>query len=68
MGWVLVGCGAFAICGAAFDWDWFMNHRKAQLFVSLFGRPGARIFYALLGTAIAVAGVLVATGILPESL
>jgi hypothetical protein len=44
MGWVLSAVGIFAICGAAFNCDWFMNSRKARLFLSLFGRGGARIF------------------------
>ena len=43
MGWLFAGCGAFAICGAAFDWDWFMNNHKARLFVILLGRRGTRL-------------------------
>ncbi len=41
--------GGFSLAGAIFDWDWFMNNRRARLFVNLFGRTGARIFYAGLG-------------------
>ena len=67
MGWVLAACGAFAISGAVFDWEWFMNHRKAQFFVRLFGRTGTRIFYGILGAALVVLGVLIATGIIQES-
>ncbi len=48
--------GLFSIAGAAADWDWFMNHRKAQFFVSLFGRNGARVFYMLLGLVLACLG------------
>ena len=66
MGWLIAGCGAFAVCGAVFDWEWFMNHRKARLFVRLFGRGGARIFYALLGAGLAVLGVLMATGAIQD--
>ena len=67
MGWVLAGCGAFAICGAVFDWEWFMHHRKAQFFVRLFGRTGARIFYGTLGVALVIVGVLMAMGSLQQS-
>ena len=63
MEWVLLGCGAFAISGAVLDWEWFMNHRKAQLFVSMFGRSGTRVFYGVLGTALVVLGVLMAMGV-----
>jgi len=63
MGWVFAACGIFAICGAAFNWDWFMNHRKARFLVRLVGRTGARIFYGFLGATLVVFGVLVALGI-----
>jgi len=67
MYWIIVAAGAFAICGAAFDWDWFINHRKARFFVTLFGRTGTRIFYGILGSALVVLGALLATGILKDS-
>ena len=67
MGWVIAGCGAFAICGAALDWEWFMNHRKAQFFVRILGRGGTRVFYGLLGAALMVLGVLMAMGIVRET-
>ena len=67
MGWVIAGCGVFAICGAVLDWEWFMNSRKAQLFVRLFGRTRTRVFYGLLGAALVVLGVLMATGIIQGS-
>ncbi|MCI0587672.1 MAG: immunity 17 family protein [Planctomycetes bacterium] len=66
MGWVFAGCGAFAICGAAFDWDWFMNNHKARLFVILLGRRGARLVYGFLGSGLVVLGALMAMGILGE--
>lgn len=46
---LLAVAGAFPIVAAWRDWDWFFNHRKARLFVAMFGRSGARIFYAFLG-------------------
>ncbi len=67
MGWVIAGAGLFAICGAAFDWEWFMNNRKAQFFVRLLGRPGTRIFYGVLGAGLAVLGGLMVAGIVQES-
>ena len=59
---LLVLGGLFAIAGGVLDWDWFMNHRKARLFVGLLGRSGARVFYCLLGLTIAVIGLLVTFG------
>jgi hypothetical protein len=58
-GLFLVAAGVFSICGAVFDWDWFINSSKARFFVAILGRGGARIFYALLGIVIAVFGALV---------
>jgi len=63
VGLILVAAGLFSICGAAFDWDFFINSRKARFFVSTFGRTGARIFYALLGLVIVVMGTLITVGI-----
>ena len=67
MGWVFIAIGTFAICGAAMDWDWFMNSRRARFFVSVFGRMGARIFYGLLGIALMVFGILAIMGIIQPS-
>lgn len=67
VGLFLVAAGLFSICGAAFDWDWFINSRKAQLFVALFGRNGARIFYGILGTVIVIMGALVTLGVIRNS-
>lgn len=46
--------GLFSIMGAAMNWDWFIESRKARLFLKLFGRTGCRIFYGLLGVFIIV--------------
>jgi hypothetical protein len=58
-GLILVAMGTFAFCGGALDWNFFLESRKAQFFVNIFGRNGARIFYALLGLSVIVAGILV---------
>ncbi len=62
MSLVCIGVGIFSICGAVCDWNFFMNNYKAQVFVKLFGRNGARIFYGILGAFIIVCGVLALTG------
>lgn len=46
---ISIGAGAFAIMASIFNWDFFFENRKAQLFLKLFGRNGARIFYSGLG-------------------
>lgn len=60
----IVAAGGFSIAGAVFDWDFFMNSRRARLFVHLFGRMGARIFYGLLGAALVVVGLASTLGAL----
>jgi hypothetical protein len=47
-------CGVFVIAAAALDWDWFFSNWRARFFVQLFGREGARLFYAVLGIALFV--------------
>ena len=64
IGLMLVAAGIFSVCGAAFDWDFFIESRKARFFVDTFGRNGARIFYGILGAVIAVMGVLMALGLI----
>lgn len=66
-GLILIAAGIFSICGAAFDWDWFINSRKARLFVGIFGRTGARFFYGLLGAVIVLMGALITLGILKDA-
>ena len=67
LGLLLVAVGIFTICGAAFDWNFFMESRKARLFVSLFGRTIARVFYCVLGLGLTVFGVLITFGILRDA-
>lgn len=63
-GLFFVAIGLFPIAGAYFNWDWFMNDRKARVFVAFLGRTGARIFYALLGIGLVVFGILITLGII----
>jgi len=60
---LLVLAGLFAMAGGAFDWEWFMNNRKAQAFVNLLGRGSARVFYIILGLAIAIPDLLITFGV-----
>ena len=60
--WVLVAAGAFCILGAVQDWDWFLESRKARIWVSMFGRGGARVFYGILGAVIVAIGVGLGVG------
>ena len=44
MGLFLIAGGFFSMCGACFDWDWFMNARKWRFIVGLIGKPALRSF------------------------
>ncbi len=47
---ILIAIGLFSIGAAAFDWNWFMEHRKASSVSRLLGsRNRGRAFYILLG-------------------
>lgn len=52
--------GLFSLAGAYFNWDWYMNNSRARLLVRFIGRRGARVFYAALGLALVVAGIMTA--------
>ena len=66
-GLIFVGAGLFALAGAGFDWDWFMESRKARFFTAILGRNGARVAYMLLGVALIVMGALMAVGVIQDS-
>ena len=53
------GAGLFTIFCAIMDYDWFMEDRKAEFVVTIFGRNGARIFYVLLGLVLITLGILI---------
>jgi hypothetical protein len=66
IGFLMAAAGLFCALGGVFDWEWFMNNRKALFMTSILSRTGARIFYVLLGLAIMVLGTLVAMGIIQK--
>jgi len=59
---VLLAVGVFVLCGAWFDWNWFMDNYKARRIVSLVGRNGARVFYTVVGLILAFCGLLMLFG------
>lgn len=65
-GLILMAAGVFSIAGAAYGWNWFINHYKARIILLLFGRTGTRIFYGVTGTFFLAAGALVATGVIKD--
>lgn len=66
-GLFLVAVGLFPMAAAWFDWNFFMESRKARFMVRIMGRNGARGFYFLLGLAIAMMGLLAILGVLDFS-
>ncbi len=50
--------GLFCMICATLNVNWFMENRRARIFVELFGRTGARVFYFILGFAFTVMGIL----------
>jgi hypothetical protein len=66
-GFILVAVGLFCFAGGLFNWNWFMNTRRARALVRAIGPTGARAFYMLLGIVIIVFGVLVAFNVIGGS-
>ena len=63
IGFLFVAGGIYMICGALFDWDFFMNQRSSRRMVSMLGRGGARVFFGLLGMVIVIVGTAIAMGL-----
>ena len=61
---MLIIVGLFLLAGAGFDWNWFMEDRRALFFTKILGnRMRARIFYGLLGVFGLTLGLLGIFGI-----
>jgi len=52
--------GAFCICAAIWNWDFFFSNYRTKPFSRLFGRNGARIFYIVLGVFFWIIGIFFA--------
>lgn len=63
VGLVSMALGVFSSSAAAFNWDWYFKLQKSRWLVSLCGRTGARVFYAILGLGLIVLGAALAAGI-----
>jgi hypothetical protein len=49
---LLIGTGLFMAIIAIMNRDEEMKHPKAQVFVDMFGRTGARVFYLVFGVLV----------------
>lgn len=50
----MIFAGLFSIFCAVKNYDWFIENRKAWIFLKLFGRTGTRIFYVILGVVVII--------------
>jgi hypothetical protein len=55
--WGLIAIGVFAVAGGAFGWRWFLSSSRARWPRLLFGTDGARVFYGVVGGALAGGGI-----------
>jgi len=55
---IFICVGLFSIFCAIKNYDWFIGNRQAWIFLKLFGRTGARIFYVVLGIFIIFCAIM----------
>lgn len=55
---IFIALGLFSLVAGVFNIDWYFQTSGAATFIKLFGRKGARIFYALLGLGLITCGIL----------
>ncbi len=55
---LFLSLGCLTVLAAVFNYDWFFRTAGATPFVGWLGRNGARLFYAVLGIALIVCGVI----------
>jgi drug/metabolite transporter superfamily protein YnfA len=61
---ILTLAGLFSIAGGAFNWNWFMENRKASFFTRILGtRFRARMFYIILGLVLLAFTLMSALGL-----
>ncbi|MBN1964996.1 MAG: immunity 17 family protein [Anaerolineae bacterium] len=65
IGIILILAGLFLAAAGFFNWDWYMNMRRARMLSGLIGRTGSRIFYVVAGVILALLGVAAMVGLLP---
>ena len=58
--------GIFVIIGSYFSWSWLLKMWQDVDFVKVFGRNGARVFYAIFGFITLVLGIVLASGIVHQ--
>ena len=56
--------GAILLLAALSNWSYFFKGRKAKFLTTKLGIKGARIFYAFLGSAFIVLGLLINLGVI----
>ena len=54
---VFVLVGILSLMASVFNWEWFFTAQNSQFIVRILGRNKSRIFYAILGLAMIVAGI-----------
>lgn len=54
---LVFGGGIFSILASVLNLNFFFENRRAKIFVTIFGRTGARVFYIILGIFIIVLGL-----------
>jgi hypothetical protein len=64
VGLLISAIGALLFFAARSEWSWFWGHYKARFIVRIMGQQGARMFYGMIGVALIVLGILIATGVL----
>jgi hypothetical protein len=54
---LLIAIGVYCGVSAIFDWDFFMENRRARWVSNVLTRNGARIFYVLMGLVVIGIGI-----------
>jgi hypothetical protein len=67
VGAVAIVLGGVCLAAAIFNWPWSYELHKTRFLERLFGRTGARIFFALLGLGLIALGIAIALGFAPNA-
>ncbi len=68
LGIVTVLIGMFTFVASSLNLDFFFKNKRGEMFIQLFGRLGARIFYMILGAFLMYVAYLIYSTEIPISI
>lgn len=57
-GFIFILLGVFFFAASQSDWEWYWNHHRTRMWVSLFGEDGARKALSIFSIVTIIVGII----------